>query len=179
MHIKQVTFSILWLPILTMVVAFPCRADNRYATSTTVSIDGRPARGATINVNVSVSGRHQAIAGLGTCEMTVPGLIKVYDGNALIDSVLPNKQNTTPNDQTYMQGTGMNYACATNLIVGTGTLTKFSFSYKIPSSSNQIQIRATFNDPDTDNWGMPSQSQVISAKFPVASAAAINYLLNN
>lgn len=148
-----------------------------FSTTTTLSISGKAARGATVTLTASVTGNQFVLNNsAGVCNAYMPNTITIYAGSTAIGSVALTTANATASitDSAVLVNT---YDCTYEDQYWT-TATSYTITYLIPKNVPSINFHAVFT-PAAESYSLSSQSPTAAYRFPSALPAVISLLFNN
>ncbi|MFC3651289.1 hypothetical protein ACFONN_07025 [Dyella humi] len=149
-----------------------------FSTTTTLSVSGKPSRGATITLTVTVSGDQFVFNNSAAiCNTYQPNSIAIYNGNTPIASTQLFTGNAAATVSQYAiyvnDGT-----CVYEDEFWT-TATSYTTTYKIPQNASSVNLHAAFVPASSGSFSLASQSPTLTYRFANAVPAVVNLLFKN
>jgi hypothetical protein len=174
------TAATLLLAILAATSATAMAQDGPpgpYKTTTTLSVTGKPVRGATITLTAVISGDQTVYnPAVDQCNAYPANVITIYNGNTQIGTAQLINSNATATVNLSADFTD-DYECSYVDTYWT-TATSYTMTYKIPQNSQSVNFRAVFASKSAPAWAESSQSATLTYKFPSIAPVLVNLLFN-
>lgn len=150
-----------------------------YPTTTTLSVSGKPNRGATVTLTATISGDqtvYNAVA--GTCNAYPANTITIYNGNTQIGTAQLWTGNAIATVNLSALNEGVGAPCGYIDTYWT-TATSYSVTYQIPRNAPSVNFRAVFTSETAPAWAKSSQSTTHTYKFPSIAPVLVNLLFGS